>query len=136
MKPQMKCHIMWHFIWDTLFANKSGSSEKEIEYYLEIITCNYSICTMDLPKLIVSIQKKESNSTQRVKYAHPSGAAAPQPLSISSPDIRTYTPLPSPPSNCSAETETPPPLGHDTRKPVLGGLRTTKAQTSLCIHTV
>ena len=64
---------------------------------------------MDHPKLLVSIQKEECISTQRVNYAHPRGAAAPQPLSISSPDIRTYTPLPSPPSNCSAETETPPP---------------------------
>ena len=34
--------------------------------------------------------------------AHPSGAEAPNPLSMSSPDINTYTPIPSPPNNCVA----------------------------------
>ena len=35
------------------------SSEKEIQFYLEIISCNPLMYTMDLPKFIVSIQKEE-----------------------------------------------------------------------------
>ena len=35
------------------------SSEKEIQFYFEIITCDPLIYTMDLPKFIVSIQKEE-----------------------------------------------------------------------------
>ena len=38
------------------------SSEKEIQFCLEIITCDHLMYTMDLPKLIVSNQKEESIS--------------------------------------------------------------------------
>ena len=36
------------------------STEKEIQFYLEIITCNPSIYTMDHPKFTVLNQKEES----------------------------------------------------------------------------
>ena len=35
------------------------SSEKEMQFYLEITTCDPLMCTMDLPKFIVSIKKEE-----------------------------------------------------------------------------
>ena len=38
------------------------SSEKEIHFCLEIITCDPLMYTMDLPKFIVSNQKEESVS--------------------------------------------------------------------------
>ena len=38
------------------------SPEKEIQFYLEIITCDPLMYTMDLPKSIVSIKKEESIS--------------------------------------------------------------------------
>ena len=43
------------------------SSYKEIQYYFEVITCDTSIYTIDHPIFIVSNQKKEAISTQRVK---------------------------------------------------------------------
>ena len=39
------------------------SSEKEIQYYLEVLTCDPAIYTMDHPIFIVSNQKDESIST-------------------------------------------------------------------------
>ena len=42
------------------------SSEKEIIFYLEIITCEPAICIMDHPKFIVSNQKEESISALRL----------------------------------------------------------------------
>ena len=45
------------------------SSEKEIQLYLEIITCNSLMYTMDIPKFIVSIQKEESISALRVNMS-------------------------------------------------------------------
>ena len=36
------------------------SSDKEIQFDLEIINCDSSISTMDYPKFIVCSQKKES----------------------------------------------------------------------------
>ena len=38
---------------------KEQSLDKEIQFYLEIITCDPSIYTMDHPKSIVSNQKEE-----------------------------------------------------------------------------
>ena len=43
---------------------------KEIQYFLEITTCDLSIYTMDHHKFIVSNQKEESISAQGVK-CHP-----------------------------------------------------------------
>ena len=45
------------------------SSEKEIQFYFEIITCDPLMYTMDLPKFIVSIQKQESISALRVNMS-------------------------------------------------------------------
>ena len=45
------------------------SSEKEIQFYFEIITCDPLIYTMDLPKLIVSTQKEDSISALRVNMS-------------------------------------------------------------------
>ena len=41
---------------------RKQSEEKEIQYYSEIITCDPSIYTMDLPKFIVLNQKQLSIS--------------------------------------------------------------------------
>ena len=38
------------------------SSEKEMQFYLEIITCDLSICTMNHAKFLMSNQKEESIS--------------------------------------------------------------------------
>ena len=55
-KTQMKCHIMWNFI--RVYTVCSDKNEKEVQFYLEIITCDPgSMYIMDLPKLIVSNQK-------------------------------------------------------------------------------
>ena len=43
------------------------SSEKEIHFHLDIITCDPSIYTLDHPKFIVSNQKEESIRVYRVK---------------------------------------------------------------------
>ena len=45
-----------------LLLRQKVSSEKEIQFYFEIITCNPLMYRMDLPKFIVSIQKEESIS--------------------------------------------------------------------------
>ena len=42
------------------------SSEKKLQLYLEIVTCEPSNYTMDHFKFVASIQKEESNSTKRV----------------------------------------------------------------------
>ena len=41
-------------------------SEKEIQYYLEIITCDLSVHTMDHPDLVVSNFMENSVGLQRV----------------------------------------------------------------------
>ena len=46
-----------------LLLRQKPSSEKEIQFYLEIMTCDPLIFTMDHPKFIVSSQKEESIST-------------------------------------------------------------------------
>ena len=50
---------------------QKNSSEKEVQFCLEIITCDASIYTMDHPKLItctcISNEKEESISAERVK---------------------------------------------------------------------
>ena len=51
----------------TLFAKTKRSLRERNLFYLEIITCDPSIYTMDHPKFIVSNQMEESISTQRVK---------------------------------------------------------------------
>ena len=40
-----------------------------MHFYLEIITCDPLMYTMDLPKFIVSIQKEESISGKRVNMS-------------------------------------------------------------------
>ena len=50
-----------------LLIQKKQSSEKKIQFYLEIITCDPSIYTMKHPKFIVSYQVEEPISIQRVK---------------------------------------------------------------------
>ena len=47
---------------------QNGSSEKEIQYYLEIITCDPSIYLVDHPDLIVSSLIEISIGLKRVKY--------------------------------------------------------------------
>ena len=44
----------------TLFAKKKQSSEKEIEFYLKIITCDPSLYTIEYPMFIVSYQMEKS----------------------------------------------------------------------------
>ena len=45
----------------TLFAQTKQSSEKEIQFYLEVLACQPSKYIMDHAKFIVSNQKEESN---------------------------------------------------------------------------
>ena len=54
-KTQMKCQIMWNFI--RVYTVCSDKNEKEVQFYLEIITCDPSMYIMDLPELIVSNHK-------------------------------------------------------------------------------
>ena len=54
--------IVWHFIGATLLKQKE-LAEKERKNYLQIITCDPLIYTMDHPKFIVSHQKEESINT-------------------------------------------------------------------------
>ena len=52
----MKCHIMWHFIRVcTIAAEIKETTEKEKQYYLEIVTREPSLHTMNHPDLSVSI---------------------------------------------------------------------------------
>ena len=53
-------------LWNTAFhqglnclLRQKQSSEKEMQFNFEIITCDPLMYTMDLPKFIVSIQKEE-----------------------------------------------------------------------------
>ena len=55
---EMPHNVAFHQGLHNLLRQKR-SSEKEIQFYLEIITCNPSIYTMDHPKFIVSNQKEE-----------------------------------------------------------------------------
>ena len=43
------------------------SSEKEIQFHLEIIACDPSNCTLDHPKFIVSNQRKNSLGYKGIK---------------------------------------------------------------------
>ena len=49
-----------------LFANTKQYSEKDMQFYLKIITFDPSTCTMGHPKFIVSSQEEESLSIQSV----------------------------------------------------------------------
>ena len=51
------------------FQRRSSDNENLMQYYLEVITCDPSIYTMDYSKFILSYKKEESISTQRVKRA-------------------------------------------------------------------
>ena len=57
------------FSGSALFPKTKRSSENGnlMQYYLEIITCDPSIYTMDYSKFILSNQQEESINTQRVK---------------------------------------------------------------------
>ena len=57
--PDEKLHIA-AYIRSTLFARQKQSSEKERQFYLEILACDPSNYTMDHPKFIVSNKKEES----------------------------------------------------------------------------
>ena len=45
-----------------MFAKIKQSSEKEFQFYFDVITCDPSIYSMDHPKSIVLYQKEESIS--------------------------------------------------------------------------
>ena len=63
VKTQMNC-CMQYFIWVyTVCYDKNDLHRKKYHFYLEIVTCDLSISTMDHPKFIVSNQKKESYNT-------------------------------------------------------------------------
>ena len=51
VKTQMKCRIMRHFIRVCTVSRTNRPSEKEIQYFMVIITCDPSIYTMDHPDL-------------------------------------------------------------------------------------
>ena len=52
-----------------MFAKTKTIFRERNTNYLEIITCNSLMYTMDLPKFIVSIQKEESISASRVNMS-------------------------------------------------------------------
>ena len=60
-KKSENSNEMFHQDLHRLLTHKI-SSEKEIHFCLEIKTCDPLMCTMDLPKFIVSNQKEESKS--------------------------------------------------------------------------
>ena len=62
MKTQMKCCIG-----SVLFARKNQSSKKEIQYFLEIITCEPSLYTMDHPDFIVCSFMEKPIGLKKVK---------------------------------------------------------------------
>ena len=63
VKIQMKCGIMRHFIKVyTICKDKNVLQRKKYNFYMEIITCDPSIYTMDHAKFIVPNKKKEFNS--------------------------------------------------------------------------
>ena len=64
---EMPHHVAFHLGLHYLLRQKR-SSEKEIQFYLENITCNPSIYTMDHPKFIVSNQKEESIKLQQISF--------------------------------------------------------------------
>ena len=65
----MKCHMMQHFIRVPLFAKMRKNT-----FFLEIITYDTRICTMDCPKFNVSKMKEESISAYRVNgHCHEDG---------------------------------------------------------------
>ena len=47
----------------TFLVRHKQSSEKEIHFYLEVLTCDPSICAKDCPKFIVSNQTEDYIST-------------------------------------------------------------------------
>ena len=51
----------------TLYAMTKESSAQEMHFYVEIITCDPSVYTMDHPKFIASNQKEESSRALRAK---------------------------------------------------------------------
>ena len=59
VKSQMKCPIMQYFIRVyTVCSDKKLSSEKEMQFYLEPLTCDPSNYTIDHPMCIVSNRRK------------------------------------------------------------------------------
>ena len=58
---EMHLNVAFHQGPHCLLRQKQ-SSEKEIQFYFEMITCDPLMYAMDLPKFIVSIQKEESIS--------------------------------------------------------------------------
>ena len=63
---QMKFQIMRHFIGLQCLLSQNQSSEKEIQYFLKIITSDTSIYTMDHPDLTVSNFMGNTIGTKRV----------------------------------------------------------------------
>ena len=55
---EMPQNVAFHQGLNCLLRQKL-SSEKEMQFYFEIITCDPLMYTMDLPKFSVSIQKEE-----------------------------------------------------------------------------
>ena len=58
-----------------ILLRQKPSSEKEIQFYLEIMTCDPLIFTMDHPKFIVSSQKEETLAHKGLIGGHKSACA-------------------------------------------------------------
>ena len=63
----MKCPIVEFHRGLCCLLRQKQISEEEIQLYLEIVTCDPSISTMDHPKLVLSNQMEESISAYRIK---------------------------------------------------------------------
>ena len=60
MRDGKKCLRMQHFIRVYIVCSDNNNLQrKEMQFYFQIKTCDPLMYTMDLPKFIVSIQKKE-----------------------------------------------------------------------------
>ena len=67
--PGELCFFFQKFFFKLLLFPKLAieNSEKEIQFYFEIMTCHSSNYTMDHPKIIVLNQKEESILHKRFK---------------------------------------------------------------------
>ena len=64
--PDEMPHMAFHLGLNCLLRQNDLQRKTYTHFYLEIITCDPSIYTMDHPKFIVSNQKEEFMSTYRV----------------------------------------------------------------------
>ena len=62
LKIQMKCRKIRHFIGVYNIWVDENDIQRKNDFYLEIINCDPSMCTMDQPKFIISNQKDETTT--------------------------------------------------------------------------